>query len=303
MGAHIKPEGWHNWDKQESERTTRYCEYNSSGPGANDAGRRAPWSNMLRTEEAEIYSIANVLSGNDGWNPETDNISRGVTMPRINVFLAGDSTVSGNHAAPMEGWGEVLQSFMNGDVTVHNEAFSGRSSKSFIDEGRLDQIEANIGSGDYLLIQFGHNDQKPDEERRTEPFSTYKSYLKRYIDVARSKEAVPVLISSVQRRKFDEHGNHLDTHGDYPMAMKQLAEECDVPFIDLDVRSKALLESLGPEQSKSLFVWLEPGESLNYPDGIQDDTHFSEYGAKQMAQLVIEAIEQLRLPLSAYIVK
>lgn len=131
-----------------------------------------------------------------------------------------------------------------------------------------------IRSGDYLFVQFGHNDQKPDD-RYTEPFTTYKQHLRRYIDDARLKKANPVLITPVQRRSFESDGRFKNTHGDYPDAMIQLAEELRVPLIDLASKSRQLLESLGPEASKKLFLWLEPGEHPNYPDGARDDTHFA----------------------------
>lgn len=217
------------------------------------------------------------------------------------VFLAGDSTMSNyeSDVAPRAGWGQVLEGFLKPGYQVVNEAASGRSSKSFINEGRLKPIAEQICAGDYLLIQFGHNDEKPDEERATEPYTTYKEHLMQYIETARVKEAYPVLITPVQRRKYEESGSGKlkDTHGEYPIAMKQLAEEAGVPLIDLGEKSKALLESMDPEEAKKLFLWFEPGELPNYPEGAQDDTHFSEYGAKAIAKLVVEGIRELGLPL------
>lgn len=158
-------------------------------------------------------------------------------MTYINIFLAGDSTVSiyDSSVAPRTGWGQVLGDYMNKKVLVQNQATSGRSSKSFIDEGRLRKISDLIEKGDYLFIQFGHNDNKPDKERHTEPFSSYKRYLKKYIQHARNKQAVPVLITPVQRRSFDENNIFKETHGDYPLAMRQLAKQYEVPLIDLTI--------------------------------------------------------------------
>lgn len=172
-----------------------------------------------------------------------------------------------------------LARFLSDGVLIRNEAASGRSSKSFIEEGRLERIMTQIRSGDYLFVQFGHNDQKPDD-RYTEPFTTYKQHLRRYIDDARLKKANPVLITPVQRRSFESDGRFKNTHGDYPDAMIQLAEELRVPLIDLASKSRQLLESLGPEASKKLFLWLEPGEHPNYPDGARDDTHFLRFRCK-----------------------
>lgn len=215
----------------------------------------------------------------------------------MKIFLAGDSTMSPYNAseAPRAGWGQMLGSHLSGEVEVRNAAASGRSSKSFIDEGRLAKIEQEIGSGDYLLIQFGHNDEKDDEKRHTEPFSTYQTCLNQYIEAARSKQAFPVLITPVQRRKFGEDGKLVDTHGSYPYAMKMLAEEQGVPLIDLALSSKELLEQLGPESSKKLFLWLEKGEHPNYQDGVQDDTHFSEYGAGEISKLIVKGLDEAGL--------
>lgn len=153
-----------------------------------------------------------------------------------------------------------------------------------------------IRSGDYLFVQFGHNDQKPDD-RYTEPYTTYKQHLRRYIDDARLKKANPVLITPVQRRSFESDGRFKNTHGDYPDAMIQLAEELRVPLIDLASKSRQLLESLGPEASKKLFLWLEPGEQPNYPDGARDDTHFCDFGANEMAKLVAQGAKETGIPL------
>ncbi|MCT8139619.1 rhamnogalacturonan acetylesterase [Anaerobacillus sp. CMMVII] len=224
-------------------------------------------------------------------------------MEQIKLFLAGDSTMSNyqNDVAPRAGWGQVLSSYFRNEITIINAASSGRSSKSFIDEKRLEKIAQEIGKGDYLLIQFGHNDQKPDVERHTKPFSTYKTYLRQYIDVANENQATPVLITPVQRRTFDENGELVDSHGEYPTAMKELAEECNVPVIDLGAKSKSLLEELGAEKAKQLFLWYKPGEEANYPEGVQDDTHFSEYGATLIAGLVIAELKALNLSLRNYL--
>ncbi|MDG0792159.1 rhamnogalacturonan acetylesterase [Cohnella ginsengisoli] len=147
----------------------------------------------------------------------------------------------GEDLYPRQGWGQALQALFDDRVVVVNEAASGRSAKSFIDEGRLDRILDRIRTGDYLFIQFGHNDQKPDEERHTEPFSTYLSYLARYIDGARLKGAIPVLFTPVQRRSFDEEGAFADTNGDYPKAVRTLSASKNVPLIDLARTTKALL--------------------------------------------------------------
>lgn len=220
-------------------------------------------------------------------------------MSNFNIFLTGDSTVSNydSSVAPRTGWGQVLSDYIMEEVLIHNHASSGRSSKSFIDEGRLDEIANLIQMDDYLFIQFGHNDEKTDKERHTEPFSSFKDYLNQYIQLAKNKQAFPVLITPVQRRSFDENGNFEETHGNYPIAIKQLAQHHEVPLIDLTTSSRILYEKLGPEESKKLFLWFEPGENDNYPEGVQDDTHFSEYGANEIVKLVIKGIRDIKLPL------
>lgn len=225
---------------------------------------------------------------------------------KITIFLAGDSTVSSypSSLAPRAGWGQVFGMMFNDKIIVKNEAASGRSSKSFILEGRLDSILKEIDRGDYLFIQFGHNDEKVnDPTRYTEPFSTYKSYLKQYIDGARDKGAIPVLVTPVERRRFSAEGIAQDSHGKYPEAMKELGLEENVPVIDLTAKSKALFQELGPELTMDIFLWLDPQTDSNYPNGIQDNTHFQEDGAKQISQLVVEGIYELKLHLRNYVTK
>lgn len=218
----------------------------------------------------------------------------------VRIFLAGDSTVANcpEHEAPMAGWGQVLQSFFTERVIVHNEAMGGRSSNSFIEEGRLNSILETIKPNDYVFIQFGHNDQKP---YGTQPFTSYQACLIQYITGVREKGALPVLVTSVHRRHFDSKGMVVNTLGDYPTAMKQVAAAYDVPLLDLWAKTELLYQSLGEEESKRLFVWFEPNEHPNYSDGIQDNTHFCEDGAREVAKLVIAGIQELQLSLAAYV--
>ncbi|TDL34264.1 rhamnogalacturonan acetylesterase [Jeotgalibacillus sp. S-D1] len=211
------------------------------------------------------------------------------------VFLAGDSTMADYHSdfAPQAGWGMMLQPLLPPDIRVVNAAMNGRSSKSFIDEGRLSHIKDELSQGDYLLIQFGHNDQKIDPDRHTDPFTSYKENLSHYIEAATDKKSTPILLSPVARRNFDQKGQLLSTHGDYPKAMKEAAEELSVPFIDLTMLSANLLQTLGEEKSKDLFMWLPPHQHSNYPEGVQDNTHFNEKGAAAIANLVVQELSTL----------
>nr|WP_263328630.1 rhamnogalacturonan acetylesterase [Neobacillus sp. Marseille-Q6967] len=222
----------------------------------------------------------------------------------ITIYLAGDSTVSNypRKYKPRTGWGEVLGERFDGDIVIKNAASPGRSSKSFIQEGRLRLILNQIQPGDYLFIQFGHNDEKKHKPALyTEPSTTYKSYLKQYIEGARKKRAIPVLVTPVERWRFSQKGNLQSSHGHYPEAMKELGKEEKVPVIDLTSMSSSLFQELGPEKTKEFFLWLNEGEHPNYPNGVKDGTHFQESGAKEIARLVAEGVRELHLPLSRHL--
>jgi lysophospholipase L1-like esterase len=205
------------------------------------------------------------------------------------LYIAGDSTAAQKYAdaAPETGWGMAVPFFLHKDLPVANHAVNGRSSKSFVDEGRLDAILAAIRPGDLLLIQFGHNDEKnTDPTRYTEPWSTYQDYLRLYIDGARSRGARPVLATSVERRKFDATGKALPTHGDYPAAMRALAQEERVPLLDIQAMSIALWQRLGVEETKKYFNWTATE---------QDNTHFNPPGAIAVARLVARELLRTRV--------
>lgn len=209
-------------------------------------------------------------------------------------YLAGDSTMAEYpmERLPMQGWGAKLHLFLREDIRVVNEAVNGRSSKSFIDEGRLDRILENIVEGDILLIQFGHNDEKDDPDRHTSPWGSYAECLRRYIDGARRKEAQPILITPISRRYFDADGLLKPTHGDYPRAMEALALREKVPLIDLAGRSASAFKEMGPKRSKEWFTHFQSGEHPNYPDGIADDTHLNETGAEEVAGIVAGTLSE-----------
>ncbi|HZH60813.1 MAG TPA: rhamnogalacturonan acetylesterase [Metabacillus sp.] len=222
----------------------------------------------------------------------------------IHVYLIGDSTVSAykHKFAPKMGWGQKLSVYFNDQVIIHNAAVPGRSSKSFYDEGKFENVKKKLGQGDYLIIQFGHNDAKrKDSKRYTDPYTDFKIYLKKYIAGAREKGAIPILVTPVERRNFSSDGKILDTHGDYPAAMKQLAVEEDVDLIDLTAKSKQLFNKLGPENTKQLFLWLEPHEYHHFPDGKRDNTHLQEFGATKIASLIVEGIKGLNISLKEYV--
>lgn len=215
---------------------------------------------------------------------------------RKRIFWAGDSTVAQNtiNSYPQTGIGQVMPLYLKEDIVVYNFAKNGRSTKSFINEGILDKIKEELKEGDYLFIQFGHNDQKPDEERSTQPFSTYQENLSAYIEAARKCGAYPVLITSLYRRLFSEDGHIKDeVHLEYPDAMKQLGERLNVPVIDLCQKSKELLEKIGDENSKKWFMHLKKGEFPSHKDGLEDNTHLKYEGAVTMAGLIAEGLKEL----------
>jgi lysophospholipase L1-like esterase len=194
----------------------------------------------------------------------------------------------------MTGWGEFLQEYLGPDVRIENRAVNGRSTRSFLAEGRLTDIEQEFSAGDLLLIQFGHNDQKlEDPARYTNPHTEYRQNLRVFIDSARSRGGFPVLLTSVSRRSFTADGEpDPQAVGLYPEAMREVAAETGTPLLDIFASSQQLYRTLGAEGSQQLFMHLPPGSHPNYPDGITDNTHFSRAGAQQIAGLVARALQQ-----------
>lgn len=198
---------------------------------------------------------------------------------------------------PETGWCQVIDQYFDGSVTVENHAVNGRSTKSFIDEGRWQAVLDSLSKGDYVFIQFGHNDQKDyDSTRYTTPFGTYTENLKKFVGESREKGAIPILFTSIARRKFGENGKLTDTHGDYPVATRQVAQELNVPLIDLQVITEEWINSLGDEPSKKMFLWTEPTD--HFPKGRKDDTHLSVEGASRVARFAIDELKKTGLEIS-----
>ncbi|MBE0337403.1 GDSL-type esterase/lipase family protein [Paenibacillus sp. 23TSA30-6] len=212
------------------------------------------------------------------------------------LFIAGDSTAAQKGATekPMTGWGEHLQSYFDPSVQVNNRAVNGRSTKSFIAEGRLTHIEKDFRAGDYLFIQFGHNDEKKEDPTRyTDPDGDYRQNLIQCIESARERGGIPVLLTSVSRRRFTADGEPDPLAvGAYPAAMRRVAEETRTPLLDIFKASQQLYRAMGEERSKLLFMHLPGKAHPNYPAGVTDNTHFSDEGARQIAKLVAEAISK-----------
>jgi lysophospholipase L1-like esterase len=223
---------------------------------------------------------------------------------RIKVYLIGDSTIAKKEikAYPETGWGMPFSYFFDSTVLVDNRALNGRSTKSFIAEGHWQPVADNLQEGDYVLIQFGHNDEVQTKAASTKP-DEFRNYLIRYVTETRSKKAFPILITPVARRKFDAAGKVVGTHEEYSELVRTVAREQKVPLIDLDKKSQEVLQQAGVETSRLFFNHLQPNENPNYPEGREDDTHFSELGARRMAELVLAEIRNLNVDLSKRIVK
>lgn len=225
---------------------------------------------------------------------------------KIKVYLIGDSTVCEYEPkrAPLTGWGMPFKYFFDSTVTIDNRARGGRSTRTFLSEARWQPIADSLQKGDYVLMQFGHNDEAKEEryKDRYTPVPGYKANLSKFITETKRKGAHPILITPVTRMRFKD-GKQVETHAEYTAAMKEVSRQHGVPLIDLDSMSRDLLTSLGPELSKHLFMYLEPGEHPAYPEGQKDNTHFSAYGARLMAQLVLAGIKQQKIELADRIVK
>ena len=221
------------------------------------------------------------------------------------IYLIGDSTMADKknpETNPEHGWGQVLPELLDSTIHVSNHAVNGRSSKSFIAEGRWKNVLDSIKSGDFVFIQFGHNDQKyKDSIRYTNPFTQYRYNLERYVKETREAGATPILMSSIVRRKFNEHGTLEDTHGNYPLVVQLVAKELNVAFVDMQFLTERLERKWGPLASKKLHLHFNPGENAYYPDGKADDTHLSYMGAKLVASLALQEIARQDLALEIYI--
>lgn len=203
------------------------------------------------------------------------------------LYVIGDSTVEDN-TPPFRGWGWALREMVNENVRVFNHAVSGRSTKSFLHEGRFEAVKAAMQPGDVLLIQFGHNDEKDDEERHTDPDASFLANLNAFCDGAVSCGAAPVLITPVCRRFFVGHTSLLYTHGEYAAAVRRLAAMRCLPLCDLKAMSRRLYLELGEDKTAELFVRIPSGVHPDFPDGHEDMTHFNEEGARRIARLIAE---------------
>lgn len=244
----------------------------------------------------------------------------------ITIFMIGDSTMSNKKidgGNPERGWGMVLPGFFSEDIKIDNHAANGRSSKSFISEGRWEKVISKVKKGDYVFIQFGHNDEKADSTRHTAPGTTFDENLRRYVNETRAKGGIPVLFNSIVRRNFvqpkdasitkdvrrtpgeKEHPKEgtvlFDTHGAYLDSPRNVAKELGVTFIDMNKITHDLVQELGPVESKKLFMFVEPNQVPAFPKGREDNTHLNIYGARTIAGLAVDAIGKAIPELAKYI--
>ena len=228
-------------------------------------------------------------------------------MPPITIHLAGDSTMAEKlpEKRPETGWGEHLAAQFRPDtVAIDNRAKNGRSTRTFIAEGRWQALLDATRPGDVVLIQFGHNDASENKPDRYTPPADYARNLAHFVADVRRREAIPVLLTPVARRRFDEIGRLQPSHGVYPDLVRELAVRERVALVDMERRSAALLQETGAEASKKLFLWLAPATNDNYPKGVEDNTHFSPEGAERIAREFAHALcgldvslkERLRRP-------
>jgi len=240
----------------------------------------------------------------------------------ITIFMIGDSTMANkniNHGNKERGWGMALQCYFNDSIRVDNHAVNGRSSKSFINEGRWDSVLSAIEPGDYVVIQFGHNDEKPKADRHTDPGSTFDYNLRKFIRETRERGGIPILMNCVVRRNFfkqvpkndddeklrlttndnasqkanaqKEEGDTLvDTHGLYIQAPRDVAKEMRCYFVDANKLTHDLEQGMGKDDSKKLHMWFLPGQEPSIPKGRQDNTHYNIYGAHVVAKMLADAI-------------
>jgi len=218
--------------------------------------------------------------------------------------MIGDSTMANKELTggnPERGWGQMLPGFFSENVRIENHAVNGRSTKSFIDEGRWETVIKQVKPGDYVFIQFGHNDQKPDEARHTDPGSTFDTNLKQFVKETQDKGGIPVLFTSIVRRHFDENNRLTDTHGNYLNATRTVAKEMNSILIDLNQLTHEWVQGMGEEPSRNYFMWVKEQTLPCCPEGKQDNTHLNIQGAKAVAAMAVQAFSKQIPALSSYI--
>ncbi len=218
----------------------------------------------------------------------------------ITVFLCANSTVVDQDYEPWIGWGQMFPRYFNDKVCVANYAESGETATGFLARGRLAKLLTQAKKGDYVFMEFGHNDQK-ERGKGVGPYLNFTDNLKKFLNQIRAIGANPVFVTPTQRRSFDENGKIQETHGEYPNAMRKLAKEENVPLIDLHNYTRTLYETVGVEPSRHIFVQYPANTFPNQPKKLEDNTHFNPYGGTQIVQCVVYGMKQINLPLVKYL--
>jgi lysophospholipase L1-like esterase len=255
------------------------------------AGQVALQAPRETVKEANAWDGRLTLEIN-GDNPAVRSIEI-VPVNSPTVFLLGDSTVCDQSGEPYASWGQMLTRFFKPGIAVANHGQSGETYRGSLSRRRIDKVAASIKPGDTVLMQFGHNDQKQIKDGKGGPFTTYKAEIRQHIDMVRARGGVPVVLSPMERRRFDANGKITTTLDDYAEAARQAAQENKVAFIDLHAMSKPFYQALGEEGSKAAFALPEPGKL--------DNTHHNAYGAYQLARFVAHGMRQAKLPAASFL--
>ena len=258
----------------------------------------------LKSREINYFHWDNLLTieFNDSM-PKVCGIEITPNKKATTIFLAGNSTVVDQDREPWTAWGQIFPLFFEPkNICIANYAESGETLKAFKNEKRLEKVWSMAKPGDYLFIEFAHNDQKPGVNH-LDPFTTYKATLKEWIDEARKRKVAPVLITSMHRRNFDSLGHIINTLSDYPGAMRQTAKEEHVMLIDLNAMSKTLYEAWGPEKSLKAFVHYPANTFPGQDRELKDDTHFNAYGAYELARCIVRSMKDQHLPFAKFLKK
>jgi len=220
------------------------------------------------------------------------------------LFLVGDSTMADQppEKHPEQGWGQALPGFLADGIDLENHARNGRSTRSFTDEGRWEAVLERLRPGDFVVIGFGHNDQKSDDPNRyAAPWRAYRDYLETMVDDVFALGARPILVTSIYRRQFDEEGLPTPSLGEYPEVVRAVAIERQVPLVDLNAKTRQLLIEEGEAGSADIYMQIEPGVYDTLPEGKDDNTHLQERGARIVAGLFVEEVKRQALPLAGYL--
>ncbi|WP_461642129.1 rhamnogalacturonan acetylesterase [Labilibaculum euxinus] len=251
-------------------------------------------------EKTKLNWDSNLTFEFNGESPQVVSIEITPIDSVLTIFLCGDSTVVDQENEPWCSWGQIIPRFFNDQVCFANYAESGETTSGFIARGRLEKLLTQVKPGDYIFVEFGHNDQKERGEGKG-AYLNFRDRLKDFIAAAREKGANPVFVTPTQRRSFNEEGEIVDTHGDYPDAMRKLAAEENVSLIDLHSYTRTLYEAMGVENSVNAFVHYPANTFPNQETPLKDNTHFNPFGADQIAKCVVYGMKQIHLPLVQYL--